>query len=50
METYVRAEKATVDQLVSQAQEPLRLPSVDEIASLALQLDARLNDPTSPGQ
>jgi hypothetical protein len=48
METYVRAEKATVDQLISQAQEPLRLPSVDEIASLALQLDARLNqDPTA---
>ena len=29
METYVRAEKATVDQLVKQAQEPLKLPSLD---------------------
>ncbi|MEO7735057.1 MAG: recombinase family protein, partial [Kofleriaceae bacterium] len=40
LETYARAEKATVEQLVSQAQAPLKLPSVDEIASLALQLDA----------
>ena len=50
METYVRAEKAAVDQLVTQAQEPLRLPSVDEIASLALQLDARLNDDPQAGR
>jgi hypothetical protein len=50
METYARAEKATVDQLVSQAQQPLRLPSVDEIASLALQLDARLNEDPQAGR
>jgi hypothetical protein len=39
-----------VDERVSQAQEPLRLPSVDEIASLALQLDARLNDAPQVGR
>jgi hypothetical protein len=39
-----------VDALVSQAQEPLRPPSVDEIASLALQLDARLNDDPPAGR
>jgi site-specific DNA recombinase len=49
METYVRAEKATVEQLVKQAQEPLRLPSLDEIASLSLQLD-RLNDDPRAGR
>ena len=49
METYVRAEKATVEQLVKQAQQPLRLPSLDEIAALSLQLD-RLNDDPRAGR
>jgi hypothetical protein len=49
METYARAEKATAEQLLKQAQEPLRLPSLDEIAALSLQLD-RLNDDPRAGR
>jgi site-specific DNA recombinase len=50
LETYVRAEKATVEQLLKQAQEPLRLPSIDEITSLAFDLDARLGQDPQAGR
>lgn len=50
LETYARTEKAMVDQLVGQAQEPLKLPSVDEVTSLALQLNARLNQDPQAGR
>lgn len=46
----VRVEKATVDQRISQAHEPLRLPSIDEITALATQLDARLNQDPPAGR
>lgn len=36
VEMYVRAEKVTVDQLLAQAAEPLRLRSIAEISALAL--------------
>lgn len=50
LETYARAEKAMGDQLLSQAQEPLKLPSVDGVAALAFQLDARLNQDPQAGR
>ena len=38
------------DSLEGQAQQPLRLPSVDEIAALAYQLDARLSQDPQAGR
>ena len=50
LETYARAEKATVAMLLEQAQEPLRLPSADEIVSLAYDLNERLMDDPQAGR
>ena len=50
LETYVRSEKAAIEQLEGQAQQPLRLPSVDEIAALAFQLDTRLKQDPQAGR
>lgn len=50
LETYVRAEKATVAKLLEDAQEPLHLPSIDEISSLAFELDHRFQQNPEAGR
>jgi site-specific DNA recombinase len=50
LEKYVLAEKATVSKLLDEAREPLRLPSVDEVASRAYELDARLSQDPQGGR
>ena len=44
------AEKATVEKLLSDAQQPLRLPSIDEISTLAFELDKRLQQNPEAGR
>src|SRR3569623_2025454 len=50
LETYVLAEKAAVAQLVEQAQAPLRLPSVEEITSMAYKLNQRIQEDPMAGR
>ena len=43
LETNALAEKATVAKLIEEAQEPVKLPSIDEITRLAFNLEKTLN-------
>lgn len=50
MESYLRAEKATLSKLLDQQATPARLPSVDDVARLAFDLDKRLSQDIEAGR
>lgn len=50
LEAFARAEKAALAELAQEADRPLRLPNIDEVTSLATDLEARLTDDPELGR
>src|SRR4051812_13730333 len=50
MESYLRAEKATLSKLLDEQAKPTRLPSVEDVARLAFDLDKRLSQDIEVGR
>ncbi len=50
LEAFVRSEKVAIEGLVRESQQPLRLPSVDEIVAQATDLNARLTADPEAGR
>ena len=50
LESYLRAEKATLSKLLDDAEKPARLPSVEDVAGLAYDLDKRLAQDIATGR
>jgi len=50
LEAFARAEKAALAELAQEANRPLRLPSIDEVTALAIDLEARLTDDPELGR
>lgn len=50
LESYLRAEKATLAKLLDQSARPARLPSADDVAALAFDLDKRLAQDIEAGR
>lgn len=50
LEAFARAEKAALAELAQEANRPLRLPSIDEVTALAIDLEARLTDDPEVGR
>ncbi len=50
LEAQAKAERAAIDRLHKEAQEPLRLPSIDEITAAGFRLDALLSGDPEQGR
>jgi site-specific DNA recombinase len=50
MESYLRAEKATLSKLIDEQAKPTRLPTVEDVARLAFDLDKRLAQDIEAGR
>lgn len=50
LEAFARSEKAALAELAEEANRPIRLPSIDEVTALAIDLEARLTDDPELGR
>jgi site-specific DNA recombinase len=50
LEAFARSEKTALAELAQEANRPIRLPSIDEVTALAIDLDARLTDDPEVGR